>query len=71
MDDDLKRQKADAVNQQVEGTAQNVGGKVKEAWGALTGDTSDKVEGQKDQLVGDAKKKIGEIRGDVADKLDR
>ena len=70
MGDDLKKEKADAVRQQGEGMAQNVGGKAKEAWGALTNDTSDRVEGMADQVVGKAKQKIGEIRKDAADRAD-
>jgi uncharacterized protein YjbJ (UPF0337 family) len=70
MHDDLKKEKSDALRQQGEGIAQNVGGRAKEAWGAVTNDTSDRVEGQVDQLVGKAKEKIGEFRRDAADEVD-
>ncbi len=70
MHDDLKKEKADAVRQQGEGVAQNIGGRAKEAWGAITNDTSDRVEGQADQIVGKVKQKSGEIRRNGADALD-
>ncbi len=42
-------------NSQVEGTAQDLGGKVKDAVGGLTGDTSLQAEGKADQGVGQLK----------------
>ena len=41
---------------QVEGTAQDLGGKVKDAVGGLTGDSSLQAEGKADQGVGQLKK---------------
>ena len=70
MNDDLKKEKADAVRQQGEGVAQNIGGRAKEAWGAITNDTSDRVEGQADQIVGKVKEKVGQVRRNGADALD-
>lgn len=67
MHDDKHKEKADASRQQAEGVAQNIGGRAKEAWGAVTNDTSDRVEGQADQLIGKAKEKIGQVRRDVAE----
>ena len=40
---------------QVEGTAQDLGGKVKDAVGGLTGDTSLQAEGKADQGIGQLK----------------
>ena len=70
MHDDLKKEKASAARQQGEGVAQNIGGRAKEAWGAVTNDTSDRIEGQSDQVIGKAKEKIGEIRRNAADAID-
>ncbi|MEJ1960106.1 MAG: CsbD family protein [Gammaproteobacteria bacterium] len=49
----------------VEGAAKNVGGKIKEAAGKLTGDEKLKREGQADQVAG----KVQNIVGGVKDKL--
>lgn len=49
----------------VEGAAKNVGGKVKEAAGKVTGDEKLKREGQADQVVG----KVQNVVGGVKDKL--
>jgi uncharacterized protein YjbJ (UPF0337 family) len=50
---------------QVEGSADKMKGKAKEAWGAVTDDNSKRLEGQGDQVKGSAKKKIGEIQDDL------
>jgi uncharacterized protein YjbJ (UPF0337 family) len=49
----------------VEGAAKNLGGKVKEAAGKVTGDEKLKREGQADQVVG----KVQNTVGGVKDKL--
>jgi uncharacterized protein YjbJ (UPF0337 family) len=49
----------------VEGAAKNVGGKVKEAAGKVTGDEKLKREGQADQVEG----KVQNVVGGVKDKL--
>ena len=49
----------------VEGSAKNVGGKIKEAAGKVTGDEKLKREGQADQVAG----KVQNIVGGVKDKL--
>ena len=49
----------------VEGAAKNVGGKVKEAAGKMTGDEKLKREGQADQVAG----KVQNVVGGVKDKL--
>jgi uncharacterized protein YjbJ (UPF0337 family) len=49
----------------VDGAAKNLGGKVKEAAGKITGDEKLKREGQADQVTG----KVQNIVGGVKDKL--
>ena len=49
----------------VEGAAKNVGGKIKEAAGKMTGDEKLKREGQVDQVAG----KVQNTVGGVKDKL--
>ncbi|MEP7245020.1 MAG: CsbD family protein [Gammaproteobacteria bacterium] len=49
----------------VEGAARNIGGKLKEAAGKVTGDEKLKREGQADQVSG----KVQNIVGGVKDKL--
>lgn len=46
-------------------------GRVKEAAGALTGDTKLKREGQADQLVGKVKRKVKKVVDKVKDAVDR
>jgi uncharacterized protein YjbJ (UPF0337 family) len=48
-----------------EGAAKNVGGKIKEAAGKVTGDEKLKREGQADQVAG----KVQNVIGGVKDKL--
>ena len=52
-------------NDRVEGAAKNLGGKIKEAAGKVTGDEKLKREGQTDQVVG----KVQNAVGGVKDKL--
>ncbi len=49
----------------VEGSAKNLGGKIKEAAGKMTGDEKMKREGQADQVAG----KVQNVVGGVKDKL--
>jgi uncharacterized protein YjbJ (UPF0337 family) len=49
----------------VEGSAKNLGGKIKEAAGKMTGDEKMKREGQADQVEG----KVQNVVGGVKDKL--
>ncbi len=49
----------------VEGSAKNLGGKIKEAAGKMTGDEKMKREGQTDQVAG----KVQNVVGGVKDKL--
>ena len=47
------------INNSVEGKADKLKGKVKDAAGALTGDTKLQAEGKLDKLKGDAKDALG------------
>ena len=47
------------IENSVEGKADNLKGKAKDAWGGATGDTSKQVEGKFDQLKGKAKDTLG------------
>ena len=55
----------------VEGTARNVGGKIKEAVGKVTGDEKLKAEGKADQIAGKVQNAVGGVkdalRGDRRD----
>lgn len=55
--------------QQLEGEMDQVKGRVKEAWGSLTNDNSDRLEGQADQIKGKAKEELGEARAKLRDKI--
>lgn len=59
MDKDLK--------QQVSGKGQNIKGRVKEAFGAATGDKQTQAEGLGERVAGAAREKVGEIKRDVKD----
>jgi uncharacterized protein YjbJ (UPF0337 family) len=50
------------THDKLEGAADKVKGRVREAAGAMTGSTSEKAKGQGDQLKGTAKKKKGHIK---------
>lgn len=52
-----------------EGKWDQVRGRVKEAWGALTDDDLDRTEGKKDKLVGTIKEKTGETVDKIEEKL--
>ena len=49
-------------SQKTEGTVDKAKGRAKEAYGAVTNDSSKRAEGQKDQAKGEVKKKVGEAR---------
>ncbi len=48
------------MNLQHEGVWDQVRGRVKESWGALTDDDIDRADGQWDQLIGTIKERTGE-----------
>ena len=52
-------------NDRVEGSVKNLGGKIKEAAGKVTGDEKLKREGQTDQVAG----KVQNVVGGIKDKL--
>jgi uncharacterized protein YjbJ (UPF0337 family) len=54
--DDLTKR---GIENSVEGKTDNLKGKVKDAWGGATGDTSKQAEGKFDQLKGKAKDTLG------------
>ncbi|MGA0570109.1 CsbD family protein [Variovorax sp. VNK109] len=54
---------------QVEGRADQVKGKVKEATGKLTGNESLKQEGRADQAAGKTQATYGDIKEDVKDSI--
>ena len=53
-----------------EGAAKNLGGKLKEGLGKLTGDDKTQREGKADQIEGKAQNMIGGIKDSVREKLD-
>jgi uncharacterized protein YjbJ (UPF0337 family) len=59
---DLKK---DGLENQGEGMADELKGKVLNAVGGLTGDTSEQIKGKAEELKGKAKRKIGEHQVDA------
>lgn len=55
---------------QIEGTARNVGGKVESAVGSVTGDVKSKAEGKIDQVAGKAQRAYGDAKEAVASATD-
>ena len=53
----------------MEGKWDQVRGRVKEAWGALTDDDLDRTEGKWDRLVGTIKEKTGDTVETIENKL--
>jgi uncharacterized protein YjbJ (UPF0337 family) len=62
MADDLG---TDGLENQAKGAAKEVGGKVRNAAGGLTGDTSEQLRGKAREMEGKAQRKIGETEEDV------
>ena len=54
----------------VEGSAKNIGGKIKEGFGKLTGDSKTEAEGKMDQAEGKIQNTVGGIKDSVRDALD-
>lgn len=61
MADDLER---DGLENQVKGTAKEGEGKLRNAVGGLTGDSSEQLKGKAQELKGKAQRKIGEAERD-------
>lgn len=60
-----------AERDKVEGSKQQLGGRVKESVGALTGDEQLKARGQGDQLAGAARRKKGSLKDRIKGWIDR
>lgn len=60
-----------ADHNRVEGAATNMGGKVKEAAGKLTGDEKLKAEGRGDQVKGKVQNAVGGMKDAMRDRDDR
>lgn len=54
---------------EVEGTARNIGGKIQDALGGLTGDTDTQAQGKMNQAAGQAQKMIGSFAEDLRDNV--
>lgn len=57
-----------ADNDRIEGAAKNLGGKVKEAAGKVTGDTKLQAEGKADQVEGKVQNAVGGVKDSLRDK---
>jgi uncharacterized protein YjbJ (UPF0337 family) len=62
MSDDLKK---DGLENQVKGAAKQVEGKVRNAVGDMTDNTSEQIKGKAKELEGKAQRKIGEAESDA------
>ena len=62
MADDLG---TDGLENQIKGTAKEVQGKVRNAAGGLTGDTSEQLRGKAKEVEGKTQRKIGETESDI------
>ncbi|PZU00592.1 MAG: CsbD family protein [Brevundimonas sp.] len=57
-----------ADHDRIEGAAKNIGGKVKEAAGKMTGDTKLQAEGKADQVEGKVQNAVGGAKDSLRDK---
>ena len=57
-----------ADHDRVEGAAKNIGGKIKEAAGKVTGDTKLQAEGKADQVEGKVQNTVGGVKDSLRDK---
>ena len=62
MADDLGE---DGFENQAKGAAKEVGGKLRNAVGGLTGDTSEQLKGKAKEMEGKAQRKVGEAESDA------
>ena len=60
-----------AERDRVEGSRQDLKGRVKESAGALTGDERLKAQGERDQLAGTARRKKGRLKDRIKGWIDR
>lgn len=56
-----------ADHDRIEGAAKNVGGKIKEGFGNLTGDEKLKAEGKADQVEGKVQNTVGGVKDSLRD----
>jgi len=66
MTDDLGRE---GMKDQIKGTAKEAEGKIRNAVGDLTDDTSEQIKGKAQELKGKAQRKLGELESDAASDL--
>ncbi|QIF81155.1 CsbD family protein [Brevundimonas sp. 'scallop'] len=52
----------------IEGAAKNIGGKIKEGVGKVTGDTKMQAEGKADQVEGKVQNTVGGVKDSLRDK---
>lgn len=57
-----------ADHDRIEGAAKNIGGKVKEGVGKVTGDTKMQAEGKADQVEGKVQNTVGGVKDSLRDK---
>ncbi|KIC56680.1 uncharacterized protein YjbJ (UPF0337 family) [Brevundimonas sp. UYEF29] len=57
-----------ADHDRIEGAAKNIGGKIKEGVGKLTGDTKLQAEGKADQVEGKVQNAVGGAKDSLRDK---
>jgi uncharacterized protein YjbJ (UPF0337 family) len=57
-----------ADHDRIEGAAKNIGGKIKEAAGKVTGDTKMQAEGKADQVEGKVQNTVGGVKDGLRDK---
>ena len=55
----------------IDGSMKNIGGKIKEAAGHVTGDEKLKAEGKADQVAGKVQNTVGGVKDSVRDADDR
>jgi len=55
----------DGLENQIKGGAKEIGGRIRNAVGGLTGDTSEQLKGKADELKGKGQRKIGETESDI------
>jgi uncharacterized protein YjbJ (UPF0337 family) len=68
MADDLG---TDGLENQVKGAAKEVQGKVRNAAGGLTGDTSEQLKGKGKEVEGKVQRRVGEAEGNIDRNADR
>jgi uncharacterized protein YjbJ (UPF0337 family) len=68
MADDLN---TDGLENQVKGAAKELEGRLRNAVGGLTGDTSEQLKGKGQELKGRAQRHIGERESEAANDADR